>query len=84
MTNIDAVSLASVTGGAPNMGKNPPTSSSGSTTSSTPEGAVLAGDAAQGCVASIKNGSFNFGSCLSGALSGVISGLGFGSSSAKK
>jgi hypothetical protein len=81
MTNIDAVSLASVVGGAGNTKKNP-TSGSGSSSTSTQnnEGAQLAGDAVTGCLSSIKNGQFNFGSCLGGAAQSVLKGLGFGGS----
>ena len=96
MTNIDAISLATVVGGAgaPAAKKTTaPSTSSSSTPDAGADAITLGADAASGCLSGISSklgggsGAPNWSqigmSCAAGALSGIGSGLGklFGGSS---
>ena len=80
MTTIDMLSLETVIGGAGATATKSPAQPA------KPDLTPLAGDAVTGCLDGLKAGKLNFGACASGALKGVLSGLGsiFGSSTKSK
>jgi hypothetical protein len=80
MTTIDMLSLETVIGGAGAASTKSPAQPAKPTT---PDFTPLAGDAVTGCLDGLKAGKVNFGACASGALKGVLSGLGSIFSSSK-